>query len=167
VVSSDSIFVALETKNFLVIVIRLVIAMLAGGILGVPFAERPGGIRTHALVTSATALFCLLGMELAARLSADISRIIQGVIQGVGFIGAATVIKQGEYIVGINTGSSILVAAGIGCFIGTGYPLVGLALAALLMALNFAVREIEMHMVRERERHRAIKEHLERRRSRN
>jgi putative Mg2+ transporter-C (MgtC) family protein len=65
------------------------------------------------------------------------------VIQGIGFIGAASVLKQGGYVVGVNTAASILVAASIGCFIGSGYALYGLLLAPLAMSLNVVLKMLE------------------------
>jgi|AGTN01.2.fsa_nt_gi Uncharacterized membrane protein len=123
---------------------RLLYAVAAGVILGFPFRLRPGGLRTHALVTAGTTLFCILGMGIMSRFpSSDVSRIVQGIIQGIGFIGAATVIKHGASIVGVNTAASILIAAAVGCFIGIGHPLTGVIVAVLAMLVNVLLKRIE------------------------
>jgi putative Mg2+ transporter-C (MgtC) family protein len=133
--------------------LRMAYATVAGVILGLPFRLRPGGLRTHALVSVGTALFCVLGIGLPARYpSSDVSRIVQGIVQGIGFIGAATVIKHGESIVGVNTAASILVAAAVGCFIGIGHPFTGLVVAVIAMGVNFLLQRVEILVKQDHER---------------
>lgn len=133
--------------------LRLLYAVIAGVILGFPFRYRPGGLRTHALVAVGTALFCILGISLMGRFSSsDISRIVQGIIQGIGFIGAATVIKQGVFVVGVNTAASILVAAAVGCFIGIGHPLTGVVVALFAMIVDILLKQAEAWIKKDQER---------------
>ncbi|MCP3165516.1 MgtC/SapB family protein [Myxococcus qinghaiensis] len=68
--------------------IRLLVAGGAGIILGLPYRKRPGGVRTHYLVTLGAALFRTSGANLVGAAPAKTLRIIQGVASGIGFVGA-------------------------------------------------------------------------------
>lgn len=114
--------------------VRLLLAMIAGFLLGLPYRRRPGGVRTHLLVTLGSALFCTTGLEVAGETKGDVLRIIQGITSGIGFVGAASVLKKGTYIRGITTAASLWIAAAVGCEAALGNP-VGAALLAPLIAL--------------------------------
>jgi putative Mg2+ transporter-C (MgtC) family protein len=126
--------------TLLELVVRLVVALLAGVVLGAPTSARHriGGIRTHALVTLGAALFCVTGMRIAANAD-EIVRVVAGVATGVGFIGGATVIKRQGTVLGIATAASIWISGALGCEIGVGSPLFGLGLAAVVSAMNAAL----------------------------
>nr|MBF0683544.1 MgtC/SapB family protein [Pseudomonas sp.] len=103
--------------------LRLMMAMLLGGLLGYERESRgaAAGLRTHMLVSLGSALFVLAplqgGMEIG-----DLSRVMQGVVAGIGFLGAGTIIKlrsDGE-IHGLTTAASIWVASAVGIAAGTG-----------------------------------------------
>ena len=105
------------------IVVRLTLAAILGGILGYE-RERKGrsaGVRTHMLVAVGAALFVLgpsqSGMEIS-----DLSRVVQGIVQGVGFLGAgAIIIRAGQHKVeGLTTAANIWATAGIGVVVGLG-----------------------------------------------
>jgi putative Mg2+ transporter-C (MgtC) family protein len=145
-----------ETLSLAGVLLRIAVAMVAGFILGFPFRHRPGGLRTHALVTTGAALFCILGVELAGDFNTDLSRIVQGVIQGIGFIGGATVLKTGGSIIGVNTAASVLLASSIGCFIGSGYPLLGLVISPLIMVFNVVLKQFEDRLEGDRKRRRLV-----------
>ena len=100
-----------DSVEFARIVVRLLLAILLGGILGFQRAHvgKAAGMRTHILVALAAAIVALLP-QVAGMSSADASRIIQGTLTGVGFIGGGVILKMSEehQILGITT------AAGIG-----------------------------------------------------
>lgn len=105
------------------ILIRLLLAALLGGILGLE-RERHGkaaGLRTHMLVTMGAALFVLVPQQ-AGMPMADISRIIQGVVAGIGFLGAGAIIKHRSEadVQGLTTAAGIWIAAAIGVACGLG-----------------------------------------------
>ncbi|WP_322892897.1 MULTISPECIES: MgtC/SapB family protein [unclassified Yoonia] len=112
-----------DVATITVITVRLVIAALLGGVLGYERERkaRSAGVRTHMLVAVGAALFVLgpvqAGMEIA-----DMSRVIQGVVQGIGFLGAgAIIIRQSRHQVeGLTTAASIWATAGIGVIVGLG-----------------------------------------------
>jgi putative Mg2+ transporter-C (MgtC) family protein len=105
------------------ILVRLLMAALLGGVLGYE-RERHGkaaGVRTHMLVAMGAALFVLVpqqgGMELG-----DMSRVIQGIVTGVGFLGAGAIIKRGseEDVQGLTTAAGVWMTAAIGIACGLG-----------------------------------------------
>jgi putative Mg2+ transporter-C (MgtC) family protein len=130
---------------------RLLLATIAGIALGWPDRHRPGGIRTHVLVTLGAALFCITAVRLTSEADA-LLRVVQGIASGIGFVGAAAVLKRGGAIVGISTAASIWISAAIGCEIGLGSPEFAVAVAIAVAALNAGVRWLEHTFVRRRRR---------------
>ncbi|MCR5866733.1 MAG: MgtC/SapB family protein [Aquincola tertiaricarbonis] len=105
------------------IVVRLVIAALLGGMLGWE-RERTGkaaGVRTHMLVALGAALFVLIPQQ-AGVSDTDMSRVIQGVVAGIGFLCAGTIIKgrDEENVQGLTTAAGIWLTAAIGVGVGLG-----------------------------------------------
>jgi len=103
--------------------VRLFLAALLGGLLGYE-RERKGkaaGVKTHMLVALGSALFVLMPKE-AGVTDAEISRIIQGVVAGIGFLGAGAIIKGNneEHITGLTTAAGIWLTAAIGITVGMG-----------------------------------------------
>jgi putative Mg2+ transporter-C (MgtC) family protein len=117
------------------IAVRLLVAILLGGILGFQRAHlgKPAGMRTHMLVTLGAAVVVLVP-HLNGMSSADVSRIIQGTLTGIGFIGGGVILKMSEQhqIVGITTAASIWLTATIGIATGTGR--LGLAVVGTVLA---------------------------------
>ena len=107
----------------LTILFRLLVAGACGALVGLQaqLLHRPGGLRAHALAGMGAAMFCLSGVELADK-PGDIIRIVQGVASGVGFIGAASVLRHEQSIQGVASAASIWIAAAIGCFCTGGWP---------------------------------------------
>lgn len=105
------------------VLVRVVVAAALGGLLGAE-RERAGkaaGLRTHMLVALGAALFVLFPAE-AGMSTSDLSRVIQGVATGIGFIGAGTILKRAESdeIQGLTTAASIWLTAAIGMAVGAG-----------------------------------------------
>lgn len=126
-----------------IIVFRLVVSALLGAAIGYE-RERAGkkaGLRTHMLVTAGTTVFILSCLEHGMQSDA-LSRVIQGVITGIGFIGAGSILKsEGTHKVeGITTSAGIWMAAAIGVSVGLG----GLALALIATVLTLIVLRITL-----------------------
>lgn len=141
-----------EHDDFWRVVIRLTLAMLFGAVVGVQ-RERSGkaaGVRTHMLVASGSALFVLAAMEFGMN-SDPLSRVIQGLITGIGFLGAGAILKLEEkrQIEGLTTAAGIWMTAGIGLAIGLGR--FGLALVSVVLAwfVLAAVKRIERWLNRD------------------
>src|SRR5271166_2626385 len=121
--------------------VRLLFAVVLGGVLGFQRAEagKAAGMRTYMLVTLGAALVVLLP-ELVGMSSADLSRIIQGIVTGIGFIGGGVILKMSEEhrIVGVTTAASLWLTATVGIAAGTGR----LSLAVVGTILAFAILTI-------------------------
>jgi putative Mg2+ transporter-C (MgtC) family protein len=118
------------------IVLRLGMAVILGGLLGYE-RERSGkaaGLRTHMLVALGAAIFVLVPLQGGMQVG-DISRVLQGVIAGIGFLGAGAIIKLSDEreIRGLTTSASIWMTAAIGVAAGMGRE--ATALVSTLMAL--------------------------------
>jgi putative Mg2+ transporter-C (MgtC) family protein len=105
------------------VVIRVIAAAVLGALLGWE-RERAGkaaGLRTHMLVALGSALFVLFPAE-AGMAIGDLSRVIQGVATGIGFIGAGTILKrtESEQVQGLTTAASIWLTGAIGMAVGAG-----------------------------------------------
>jgi putative Mg2+ transporter-C (MgtC) family protein len=106
------------------IVVRLVAASLLGAVIGIQRerAGKPAGLRTHMLVALGAAMFILAGLESGMPL-ADVSRIIQGLAAGIGFLGAGAILKltDAREITGLTTAAGIWMTAAIGVTAGLGH----------------------------------------------
>lgn len=118
------------------VVLRLVAAAILGAAIGIERqrAGKAAGVRTHMLVTVGTTVFLLACSRYGMNIDGT-SRVIQGIITGIGFIGAGTIIKlEGEMDVkGLTTSAGIWISAAIGVAIGLGA--LGLAIMATFLAL--------------------------------
>ena len=120
---------------------RLVAAVLLGAVVGIQreLQGKPAGLRTHSLVTLSAALFVIVPIEAGMEI-ADVSRVIQGVSTGIGFIGAGVILKLREArdVVGLTTSATIWAATAIGIAIGLGYVIhaaAGVLLTWLVLTL--------------------------------
>jgi putative Mg2+ transporter-C (MgtC) family protein len=103
--------------------VRLLVAAVLGGLLGYE-REMKGtaaGLRTHMLVAVGAALFVLVPLQAGVSLP-DMSRVLQGVVSGIGFLGAGAIIKlsQDREIRGVTTAANIWLTAAIGVAAGMG-----------------------------------------------
>ena len=116
--------------------IRLVAATLLGGLVGIQRerAGKPAGLRTHILVTLGTAVF-VVACSVSEMSSDGLSRVIQGIVTGIGFIGAGSILKLDEErdIKGLTTAASIWMTAAIGVAVGLGR--LGVALLSTVLTL--------------------------------
>ena len=128
------------------IVVRLMLAAILGGIIGYERERkaRSAGVRTHMLVAVGAALFVLGPLQSGLQIS-DMSRVVQGIVQGVGFLGAgAIIIRAGDQKVeGLTTAATIWATAGIGVVVGLGLEatavLSTLTLLTILAVVPFIV----------------------------
>jgi len=101
----------------------LVFSAALGGMLGLErgTSHKEAGLRTHMLVAAGSTLVIVSGLESGMTVN-DLSRVLQGVLTGLGFIGAGTILKmpQSRDILGLTTAASIWVTAGIGIAAGFG-----------------------------------------------
>jgi putative Mg2+ transporter-C (MgtC) family protein len=131
------------------VAVRLLIAAALGGALGWE-RERAGkqaGLRTHMLVSLGAALFVLVPQQAGMAL-ADLSRVIQGVVAGVGFLGTGTILKQSEegLVKGLTTAAGIWLTAALGMAAGLGREATALLGALLAVLVLSAVYRLERWM---------------------
>jgi len=132
------------------VVMRLLIAALLGGMLGLQreYHGKEAGVRTHMLVAIGSALFVLVPLQAGAD-AADLSRVIQGVVAGVGFLCAGTILKVSgsgdEQVRGLTTAAGIWLTAAIGIAVGLGREMTGVlctVLALAVLALEGPIRRV-------------------------
>lgn len=103
--------------------LRLLLAATLGGILGYDreIKAKSAGVRTHMLVAVGSVLFVIGPMQSDMPIE-DMSRVLQGVIQGIGFLGAGAIIvrSRAHQVEGLTTAASIWATAGIGIIVGLG-----------------------------------------------
>ncbi|MDQ3060442.1 MAG: MgtC/SapB family protein [Pseudomonadota bacterium] len=119
------------------VMLRLILAALLGGLLGIEREQKgkAAGVRTHMLVAMGAALFVLLAQQTGMP-SADLSRVMQGVIAGIGFLGAGTILKDSDEdkVKGLTTAAGIWLTAAIGVAAGMGRE--ATAVLSTLLALG-------------------------------
>ena len=110
------------TDHIITFTIRLVVAMILGGIVGLEreYHAKDAGFRTHFLVAIGSALFTLISMYGFADGVKDTSRVAAQVVSGIGFLGAGIIVFQRNVIRGLTTAAGLWVTAAIGMACGVG-----------------------------------------------
>jgi len=121
------------------LLLRLGLAAGLGGLLGFQreWVGRAAGLRTHMLVALGSALFVLIPLQAGMSL-VELSRILQGLTAGIGFLGAGTILKRGAQIEGLTTAASLWLTAAVGVAAGMGREMsavLGTVLAFIILAL--------------------------------
>ncbi len=135
--------------NILNTAFRLVLAFILGSIIGYEREKkrRKAGLRTHVLVCLGSALIMLVSLyiyELYGKAAAvDPSRIAAGVVTGIGFLGAGTIIRSSEGVKGLTTAASIWLAAAIGLAIGCGFISAALIATFLVYLILSFLKRLE------------------------
>ena len=115
----------MSALSYLDIVARLGAAVLVGSLIGLDreLRGKPAGLRTVALVALGSALFVLTAYESGSPDARDAtSRVIQGIVTGIGFLGAGTIVRghTEQSVTGLTTAASVWLAAGAGVACGLG-----------------------------------------------
>lgn len=142
--NAEAIMEFLESPQDLAVAIRLVLATLFGSLVGWErvVKRHNAGIKTFALVSLGSAVATSLNIYLAnlPGLSADVSRIPAGVVSGIGFLGAGTILVTGRLqIKGLTTAASLWVTSCMGMAIGGGYVKIGIISFVLIMIANLVL----------------------------
>ncbi|WP_029204830.1 MgtC/SapB family protein [Leisingera sp. ANG-S] len=126
--------------------LRLTVALAGGALLGLDreLRHRRVGIRTYMMVSLGAAAFIIVGLEFgrqmqAEGLSSDPTRVTQGLMGAIGFIGAGAIIKGDKRVGGITTAASIWVSGAVGMAAGLGFTVMAFltaGLAALLLSVS-------------------------------
>ena len=156
-----------ENHEALIVAARIAAAVLVGGVIGFErtFHGRPAGFRTHALVCVASSMLMLVTVYqhewmVAGPLEAirtDPTRMAQGIMTGIGFLGAGVIFKEGLTVRGLTTAASIWVTAAIGILVGIGFYWAAVVGTAATLIILSAFRYIEMHLPSEFYAHHILK----------
>jgi putative Mg2+ transporter-C (MgtC) family protein len=139
--------------------LRIGAALAAGAVLGInrELHRKPAGLRTHSLVSIGSALVVMAALILARGDANSVSRVMQGLVAGIGFLGAGVIIhhEAQRRVEGLTTAASVWVAAGLGMACGAGF--FTLALIALLAAMAVLVfgapieRELDRRFIKQKD----------------
>ncbi len=138
------------------IAVRLVAALLVGAAIGFErsYRGRPAGFRTHALVCLSTSLLMLLTAfeqlwvpdNEAVKLTLDPTRMAQGIMTGIGFLGSGAILRDGLTVCGLTTAASIWITAAIGIMVGIGFYIPALIAAVLTPGTLSVFGWLETHL---------------------
>ena len=141
---------------YLDIALRLIASLVIGGLIELErsYHGRPAGFRTHALVCLSTSLLMLVTVYetrwfpsvAQGRISLDPTRMAQGIMTGIGFLGAGTIMKEGLSVRGLTTAASIWITAAIGILLGIGFYFPALLATVLTLGTLSVFRWIENRM---------------------
>jgi putative Mg2+ transporter-C (MgtC) family protein len=122
------------------LVAKVILGFIFSGIVGLEreVSLKPAGLRTHILVGLGSTLLTILSLN--AFPGSDPSRVAASIIVGIGFLGAGTIIKTKEKVVGLTTAASLWIVASIGVATGAEYYL----LAAVTTILAFLVLKLDI-----------------------
>jgi putative Mg2+ transporter-C (MgtC) family protein len=128
------------------LVLRLLVAAALGAIVGVErqLADEPAGFRTHLLVAMGAALFALVSVAVPG----DTSRIAAQVVTGIGFLGAAAIIRSGPMVRGLATAASLWVVAAVGVATAYGHWTGALVTTAVAVIVLRVAKRLEVNLLR-------------------
>lgn len=135
--------------------IRIIVALAAGALIGYErsYRGRPAGFRTHALVCMASSMLMLVTVYEAHWVRAvgesvrlDPTRMAQGIMTGIGFLGAGVIMQEGLSVRGLTTAASIWITAAIGVLAGIGFYFPLALSTALTLGVLSTFRWIEARM---------------------
>lgn len=138
----------------LIIILRLLLSVILSGLIGFEreLHHRSAGLRTHILVSLGSTLVMLTSLYVFDRykdkVPLDPGRIAAGVITGIGFLGAGTIIRMGQDVKGLTTAASLWITAAIGLSVGCGFYVAGVFATILVIFILFFLREIENRLLK-------------------
>lgn len=136
-------------SNDFQMITRLLLTLFLSGLIGLErqVHRRDAGLRTHILVALGSCLIMLTSLYVfdiyKDKASLDPARIAAGVITGIGFLGAGTIIREPEGVRGLTTAASLWVVSGIGLAVGCGFNRVAIYTTVLVLAVLYLLRYIE------------------------
>jgi putative Mg2+ transporter-C (MgtC) family protein len=134
--------------SLLEITLKLLLAVALGGLIGLEreSSHKPAGFRTNILIcVGATMMMVLSGLIFQGKegIENHLSRIAAGVITGIGFIGAGTIIQAGGIVVGLTTAATLWAVAGLGLVIGAGHYWIAIIFATIIILTLITFRQLE------------------------
>jgi len=132
-----------------VVALRLFISFILGGLIGLErqLHRRTAGLRTHILVSLGSCLIMLTSLYVfdiyKDKVAADPARIAAGIITGIGFLGAGTIIRSGEAVKGLTTAASLWLVSAVGMAVGCGFYKAGFLATVFGLITLFFLRYVE------------------------
>lgn len=131
-------------------ILRLLAASLCGALLGIEreVKHRPAGLRTFMLVSLGSAGYSLTLINIlslfqdSSSMSMDPLRIIEGIIGGIGFLGAGAIIQSQGHVKGVTTGASIWISGSIGLSCGFGFYLFAFMMTGITLVILVALKRL-------------------------
>jgi len=143
-----------DAEHLTRVCVRLLAATLLGALVGWEreLRDSAAGLRTHMLVALGCAVLVMVPLE-GGMEPADVSRVLQGVIAGIGFLGAGAVLKSGadNQIRGLTTAASIWATSAIGVTVGLGHEATAILVTLLVLFILAVVWRMEQWMTRSRD----------------
>lgn len=143
-------------EEWLKVLVPLLVATVAGGLIGLErsYHGRPAGFRTHTLVCVASSLLMLVTMfedkwfagAALETIRVDPTRMAQGIMTGIGFLGAGVIMREGLSVRGLTTSASIWITAAIGILAGVGFNSAVVIATGITIATLTLLRKIEYRM---------------------
>ena len=147
-----SVFDSLRDVNMVSVTVRMFLAVLCGGIIGIEreYKRRPAGFRTHILICLGAAMTTLTSQFLYLELHyyTDMARLGAQVVAGMGFIGAGTIIvTRRQRVKGLTTAAGLWTAAIVGLALGGGFYEGGIAATGLILLAELLFSKLEYRML--------------------
>jgi len=142
------------SDNYGDIITRILLTVLLCGIIGSEreIRNKGAGLRTHILVGVGSALISLTSFYIFAIYKdvtfVDPTRIIAGIVTGVGFLCAGTIIRGGQHIIGLTTAATLWIVYGIGMAVGAGYYSAAIVVAIVVFFVLIGLRSFEAILAR-------------------
>jgi putative Mg2+ transporter-C (MgtC) family protein len=137
------------------VTLRLVVAAVLGGLIGAEreWVGKAAGLRTHMMVSLGAALFVLVPIETGIG-EGDMTRVIQGIATGIGFIGAGTILKRADtdQIQGLTTAATIWLTGAVGIAVGAGQMWLGIVCAIGAWVILYILTGLDRWLDRGRDR---------------
>ncbi len=131
------------------VILRLLLSVVLSGAIGLErqIHRRTAGLRTHILVSLGSCLIMLTSLHIfdiyVSKVPLDPTRIASGVITGIGFLGAGTIIREQTGVKGLTTAACLWVASGIGLAVGCGFYSASIFTTILTVIVLFFLRRLE------------------------
>jgi putative Mg2+ transporter-C (MgtC) family protein len=143
-----------DAHHLLRVTLRLGLAALLGGVIGFQrqLEHKAAGLRTHMLVALGAALFAVVPLE-AGMTVADLSRVIQGIAAGIGFLGAGTIIKLSEQheVRGLTSAAAVWLTAAVGMSVGAGLLWPGILAAVMAWVILATLQAVDRWLLSRRQ----------------
>jgi len=134
--------------DILELILKSILAIALGGIIGLErkASHKPAGIRTNIIVCLTSTMTISLAVFMIQDengVTDSVLRVAAGIMTGIGFLGAGTIIREKGTVVGLTTASTIWFVAGLGLVIGAGYYIYALIFSAIIIVTLIVFRELE------------------------